>query len=301
MKPDWIGVYPAVTTKFNDDQSINFELFKTSIQKQIEAGVHGIIVCGSLGENGTLTRSEKMEVLVAAQSVIENKVPLIMCLAECITAEAISFAKEAEQNGAEGFMMLPPMRYKADDRETMHYLNKVADATDLPVMLYNNPLAYGNFINIPMFEELAANPHFEAMKESTGDIRYLTDIINALGDRYKILSGVDDLAMESLLMGAHGWVAGLVVAFPAETVAVYELIQQNRIQEARELYRWFFPLLHLDIGNKFVQNIKLAEAATGLGTEMVREPRLPLAGAERKQVLDVIEKALASRPKLPTL
>lgn len=301
MKPLWEGVYPAVTTKFHDNQSLDLDLFGQSIDKQIEAGVHGIIICGSLGENGTLSRAEKMQLLAKAKETIDGRVPLVICLAECITAEAISFAKECQSNGAEGFMMLPPMRYKADERETLHYFHKVADATDLPVMIYNNPLAYGNFISIPMFKELAANEHFEAMKESTGDIRYLTDIINELGDRYKILSGVDDLAMESLVMGAHGWVAGLVVAFPRETVVIYELIKQNRITEAREIYRWFFPLLHLDIGNKFVQNIKLAEAATGMGSELVREPRLNLAGAERQKVLDVVEKALANKPTLPTI
>ncbi len=301
MKPTWEGVYPAVTTKFNDDQSLNLPLFQESIAKQIDAGVHGIIVCGSLGENGSLTRAEKIALLNAAKETIAGKVSLIMCIAECITAEAISFARECEQNGAEGFMMLPPMRYKADERETLHYLNKVADSTNLPVMLYNNPLAYGNFISIPMFRELAANSHFEAMKESTGDVRYLTDIINELGDRYKILSGVDDLAMESLVMGADGWVAGLVVAFPSETVVIYELIKQNRIAEAREIYRWFFPLLHLDIGNKFVQNIKLAEALTGMGSELVREPRLNLAGEERQKVLDVVAKALENRPVLPQI
>jgi 4-hydroxy-tetrahydrodipicolinate synthase len=301
MRPSWKGIYPAVTTKFNQDQSLNLPLFAESIDKQIKAGVHGIIVCGSLGENGTLSREEKISLLATAKETINGRVPLIMCIAECITSEAISFARESEANGAEGFMMLPPMRYNADQRETMHYLHKVADSTDLPVMIYNNPVAYGNLITIPMFRELSANIHFEAMKESTGDIRYMTDIINELGDRYKILSGVDDLAMESLVMGADGWVAGLVVAFPRETVVIYELVKQGRIAEAREIYRWFFPLLHLDIGSKFVQNIKLAEAATGMGSEMVREPRLMLTGAERQKVQDVIDKALANRPTLPQI
>jgi len=168
-------------------------------------------------------------------------------------------------------------------------------------MLYNNPVAYKTFLSIPMFKDLAQNAHFESMKESTGDIRYLTDLINAFGTRFKILSGVDDLVLESLIMGADGWVAGLVVAFPAETVAIYELAIQGRIAEAREIYRWFYPLLHLDIGTKFVQNIKLAEVCTGMGTETVRQPRLPLVGAEREQVLNVIQEALAARPSLPKL
>jgi 1-pyrroline-4-hydroxy-2-carboxylate deaminase len=177
----------------------------------------------------------------------------------------------------------------------------VADASNLPVMLYNNPVAYKTFLSLQMFEDLSHNQHFEAMKESTGDIRYMTDIINKFDDRFKILTGVDDLAMESLLMGADGWVAGLVVAFPKETVAIYELIQQGRIEEARNIYRWFFPLLHLDIGSKFVHNIKLAEAVAGTGTEWVREPRLPLVGDERAKVVATVEKALANRPILPTI
>ena len=301
MKPNWTGVYPAVTTNFFQDQSIDFETFETNIEKQIEAGVHGIIVCGSLGENGTLSTDEKFALLASAKKAINGRVPLIMTVAECVTSEAISFVKNSEKEGADGLMMLPPMRYASDDRETLHFLHKVADATDLPVMAYHNPVANKTFISINMFKDLAQNQHFESMKESTGDIRYMTDIINEFGGRFKILSGVDDLAFESLVMGADGWVAGLVCGFPRETVVIYELVKQGRIQEAREIYRWFFPLLHLDIGNKFVQNIKLAEVGAGMGTEMVREPRLPLIGEEREKVMAVIEKALKSRPVLPQI
>jgi dihydrodipicolinate synthase/N-acetylneuraminate lyase len=301
MKPNWTGVYPAVTTNFFQDQSLDFETFESNIEKQIEAGVHGIIVCGSLGEAGTLSKDEKFALLASAKKVINGRVPLIMTVAECVTSEAIGFVKKSEKEGANGLMMLPPMRYASDDRETLYYLHKVADATDLPVMAYNNPVAYKTFISIDMFKDLAQNQHFESMKESTGDIRYMTDIINEFGGRFKILSGVDDLAFESLVMGADGWVAGLVCGFPRETVVIYELVKQGRIQEAREIYRWFFPLLHLDIGNKFVQNIKLAEVAVGMGTEMVREPRLPLVGDEREKVLATIEKALKSRPVLPQI
>jgi 1-pyrroline-4-hydroxy-2-carboxylate deaminase len=299
MKPTWIGVYPAVTTNFYADESLDLATFAFNIEKQIEAGVHGIIVCGSLGENSTLTFDEKLTLLETAKKVSGKKVPVIICTAECITREAIRFSQEAAKVGADGFMLLPPMRYTSDERETLHYMHRVADATDLPVMIYNNPLAYKTFVSIPMFHDLAQNQHFEAMKESTGDIRYMTDIINEFGGRFKILSGVDDLAMESLIMGADGWVAGLVDAFPRETVVIYELVKQGRIAEAREIYRWFFPLLHLDVSTKFVQNIKLAEVATGLGTEFVREPRMPLAGAEREKVLKIINDALAKRPILP--
>lgn len=301
MKVTWTGVYPAVTTNFHEDESLDLVTFKRNIEQQISAGVDGIIVCGSLGESGVLTHAEKQQVLISAIEASNGRVPVIICLAESTTREAIAFAKESEKNGADGFMLLPPMRYASDDRETLTYLHKVADSTDLPVMLYNNPLAYKTLITIDMFKELAQNPKFESVKESTGDIRYMTDMINELGDRFKILSGVDNLALESLMMGADGWVAGLVCAFPAETVAIYRLAQEGRYQEALEIYRWFYPLLHLDVSEKLVQNIKLAEAMTGMGTEHVREPRLKLSGEERASVVKVIETALANRPELPEL
>ena len=299
MKPNWTGVYPALTTNFFADESLDLATFSDNIAQQIEAGVHGIVACGSLGENSTLTFDEKLELLATAKQTAAERVPVIMGEAECVTREAVAFVRAAAQTGADGFMLLPPMRYPADDRETLHYMHGVADATDLPVMIYNNPVAYKNFVSIPMFHDLAQNQHFEAMKESSGDVRYLTDLINAFGGRFKILSGVDDLAMESLLMGADGWIAGLVDAFPRETVAIYELIKQGRVAEALPIYRWFFPLLHLDISTKFVQNIKLAEVATGLGTEFLREPRLPLVGAEREKVRQIINEAIATRPVLP--
>ncbi len=301
MKPSWIGVYPAVTTNFNTDESLDLQTFCFNIEEQLKAGVHGIIICGSLGENSALLFDEKLELLAAAKATIGERVPLITCIAESNTRVAIDIAKKSAETGADGFMLLPPMRYPSDDRETLHYMHSVADATDLPVMIYNNPLAYKTFVSIPMFHDLAQNQHFESMKESTGDIRYMTDIINEFGGRFKILSGVDDLAFESLVMGADGWVAGLVDAFPRETVVIYELVKQGRIAEAREIYRWFFPLLHLDVSSKFVQNIKLAEVATGLGTEQVRQPRLPLVGEERERVLKIINEALSKRPVLPVL
>jgi 4-hydroxy-tetrahydrodipicolinate synthase len=301
MKPQWTGVYPALTTPFFEDESLDLELFKFNIRAQMAAGVHGIIICGSLGENGSLTTDEKLLLLETAKDTIAGQLPLVICLAESVTREAVAVAKSFAQAGADGFMLLPPMRYPADDREALHYLHRVADATDLPVMAYNNPVAYKTFISLPMFKELAANPHFEAMKESTGDVRYLTDLINAFGGRFKILSGVDDLALESLLMGADGWVAGLVDAFPRESVVIYELVKQGRIEEARAIYRWHFPLMHLDVSTKFVQNIKLAQVATGLGSEWVRQPRLPLVGEERERVWQVIQSSLQTRPVLPAI
>ncbi|MDF7820229.1 dihydrodipicolinate synthase family protein [Runella sp. MFBS21] len=301
MKPDWIGVYPAVTTKFFEDETLDLKTFNYNIDEQIKAGVHGIIICGSLGENSTLTYDEKLTLLTSAREVIADRVPLIIGVAENITRVAVNFVKQAAEAGADGFMLLPPMRYPSDERETLHYMHTVADATDLPVMIYNNPIAYKTLVTIPMFKDLAQNAHFESMKESTGDIRYMTDIINEIGHRFKILSGVDDMALESLIMGADGWIAGLVDAFPRETVVIYELAKQGRIEEAREIYRWFYPLLHLDVSTKFVQNIKLAEVATGLGTEYVRQPRLPLIGEERERVLKVINDSLATRPVLPQI
>lgn len=301
MTPNWTGVYPAVTTNFFQDQTLDLATFEMNIEAQLDAGVHGVIICGSLGENNTLSTDEKYILLETAKNKIAGRVPLIMCIAECITTEAIAFAKTCETMGADGFMLLPPMRYPSDDRETLHFLHKVADATDLGVMAYNNPVAYKTMITIPMYKDLSANPHFVAMKESSGDIRYMTDIINEFGGRFKIFSGVDDLAFESLVMGADGWVAGLVDAFPRETVVIYELVKQGRYQEAREIYRWFFPLLHLDIGPKFVQQIKLAEVVTGLGTEWVREPRLTLDASDRAKVMETIDAAMKTRPVLPTL
>ncbi|MCB0850746.1 MAG: dihydrodipicolinate synthase family protein [Bacteroidetes bacterium] len=297
MKVLWDGVYPAVTTKFNADESLDFSGFENNLDAQIKAGIDGIIVGGSLGENSVLTTDEKFQLLESAKNASQGRVPVLLCVAECTTRDAIAFAQRSEKEGADGLMVLPPMRYPSDSQETLVYLNKVAASTRLPIMIYNNPLAYNIMVTPEMFEELAENhDHVEAIKESSGNIRYLTDLLNKFGDRYKILSGVDDLAMESMIMGASGWVAGLVNAFPRETVAIYQLVKAGRIAEAREIYRWFFPLLHLDVSTKLVQNIKLAEVATGLGTEYVRGPRLPLAGEEREEVLKIIQDGLASRP-----
>ena len=296
MHIDWKGVYPAVTTKFNADESLDHEGFAFNLNAQIEAGIDGIIVGGSLGENSVLTPDEKFELLETAIETSAGRVPVLICIAECTTRDAVLFAQKATKNGADGLMVLPPMRYPSDSRETLTYLHTVAASTDLPIMIYNNPLAYNIMIDLDMFGELARHDNVQAIKESSGDIRYLTDLINRFGDRYSIMYGVDDLAMEAMILGATGWVAGLVNAFPRETVAIYQLVKAGRIREAREIYRWFFPLLHLDVSTKLVQNIKLAEVGTGLGTEHVRGPRLPLAGEEREQVWKIIQDGIASRP-----
>ncbi|WP_282085352.1 dihydrodipicolinate synthase family protein [Aquimarina algiphila] len=299
MTIDWKGVMPAVTTKFTDQDTLDLQMFEVNINAQIEAGVHGIILGGTLGEASTLSDEEKRILVKTTVNIVKNKVPVIINIAEQTTKGAIEAARKAEEDGASGLMMLPPMRYKAGDRETVIYFKEVAKSTHLPIMIYNNPVDYKIEVTLDMFEELLAFDNIKAVKESTRDISNVTRIKNRFGDRLKILSGVDTLALESLLMGADGWVAGLVDAFPAETVAIYELQKAGKIKEAIAIYRWFLPLLELDINPKLVQNIKLAEVATGIGTENVRAPRLPLVGEERKTVLKVIENGLKTRPELP--
>jgi len=300
MSIQWKGVMPAVTTKFNDNDELDLENFKVNIKAQLDAGVHGIILGGTLGEASTLTELEKRTLVRETVSYVNGAVPVIINIAEQSTKAAIELAEMAKEDGASGLMMLPPMRYKADDRETVTYFRKVAQSTSLPIMIYNNPVDYGIEVTLDMFEDLLNDcPNIQAVKESTRDISNINRIKNRFGDRLAILCGVDTLALESLLIGADGWVAGLVCAFPAETVAIYELAKSGRTKEAIEIYRWFLPLLELDINTKLVQNIKLAEVATRIGTENVREPRLPLAGAERKKVLGIIDQAIKDRPLLP--
>lgn len=299
MKVNWEGLYPAVTTKFTTDDKLDLDMFAHNIKAQLAAGVDGIILGGTLGEASSLMDDEKDVLVKATVEMVEGKVPVVMNIAEQTTKGAIIAAEKAKNNGASGLMMLPPMRYKADDAETVAYYKAVANSTDLPIMVYNNPVDYKIEVTLEMFAELAECDNIQAVKESTRDISNVTRMRNRFGDRFKILSGVDTLALESMLMGADGWVAGLVCAFPAETVAIYRLQKAGRIKEAVEIYRWFLPLLELDINPKLVQNIKLAEVATGLGTETVRAPRLPLSGQEREEVLRIINDGVANRPTLP--
>jgi len=300
MKIQWKGVMPAVTTKFTEQDKLDLVNFKINIKAQLDAGVHGIILGGTLGEASTLSDAEKRTLVRETVAFVDGAVPVIINIAEQSTKIAIEMAQKAKEDGASGLMMLPPMRYKADDRETVNYFRRVANSTTLPIMIYNNPVDYGIEVTLDMFEELLKDcPNIQAVKESTRDISNINRIRNRFGDRLAILCGVDTLALESMLIGADGWVAGLVCAFPAETVAIYELSKAGRTKEAIAIYRWFLPLLELDISTKLVQNIKLAEVATKIGTENVREPRLPLAGEERKRVLYVISEALKNRPVLP--
>lgn len=294
----WEGVMPAVTTKFTNNDELDFEMFNKNIVTQLDAGVSGIVLGGTLGEASTLTRIEKSALIKNTVEIVENKIPVLMNIAEQSTSEAIVSVQNAEKDGASGLMILPPMRYKASDKETVAYFKSVAKSTSLPIMIYNNPIDYKIEVTLDMFDELLQCDNIQAVKESTRDISNVTRIINYFGDRLKIMTGVDTIALESLLMGAHGWVAGLVDAFPKETVAIYKLQKAGSINEALEIYRWFLPLLELDINSKLVQNIKLAEMYTGIGTENVRLPRLPLIGDERKQVIKIIESSLQTRPDL---
>lgn len=298
MSFQWQGVFPALTTKFTADDKLDFGLFEKNLKAQLDAGVEGVILGGTLGEASVLTNEEKFDLVKFTVEKTAGKVPVVMNIAEGSTREAVKLATEAMKCGAKGLMILPPMRYKSDHRETVTYFKTVADATELPMMIYNNPVDYKVEVTLDMFAELAEKPTIQAVKESTRDVSNVTRMINRFGDRFKILCGVDTIAMEELMLGAHGWVAGLVCAFPRETVAVYRLTKANKIAEALEIYRWFLPLLELDIHPKLVQYIKLAEQEAGLGSEHVRAPRLTLAGEERERILKIIREGIKARPRL---
>lgn len=295
---DWQGVFPAVTTKFDAEDGLDLKMFQFNIEEQIKAGVDGIILGGTLGEASGLKSSEK-EQLVSAVREVDSSIPIIMNIAEQTTEGAIKSARQAEKWGANGLMVLPPMRYNADQNEVFHYFKTISENSDLPMIIYNNPVDYKILVTLDTFDRLQEYSTIQGVKESTRDVSNITRMINRFGERYSILCGVDTLAMESLLMGANGWIAGLVCAFPRETVAIYRLVKAGEIQKALEIYRWFLPLLELDINSKLVQNIKLAESLTGLGTEFVRAPRLPLHGQERREVLNIINQALDTRPSIP--
>jgi 1-pyrroline-4-hydroxy-2-carboxylate deaminase len=265
---------------------------------QIEGGADALIVCGSLGEASSLTPPEKIAIARAALEAAAGRVPVLLTIAEDSTRAAAELAARAQDIGCAGLMVLPAMRYLSDQRETVSHFRKVAAASDLPIIVYNNPIAYGVDLSTASLVEMADEPKFVAIKESSGDTRRVNETLAALGDRYNLLTGVDDLALESLVLGCCGWIAGLVVAFPRETVAIYRLVQAGRIGEALEIYRWFLPLLHLDIGPKFVQQIKLAEAVVRGVNPMTREPRLPLTAGEAAAVRRTVEAGLSTRPEL---
>lgn len=298
MAFEWKGVFPALLTPFTADDQLDLDLFKKNLDAQIAAGVNGIILGGTLGEASVLSLEEK-ETLVNFAIQHSKGLPVILNIAEGSTREAVRQAELAGAWGAAGLMLLPPMRYKSDHRETVTYFKTIAAATKLPIMIYNNPVDYKIEVTLDMFDELQACANITAVKESTRDVTNVTRMYNRFGNRFAILCGVDTLALEEFCLGADGWVAGLVDAFPAETVAIFRLAKAGRIEEARAIYRWFMPLLELDIHPKLVQYIKLAATATGIGSEQVRAPRLPLEGEERKRVQGIIDAGLQARPKLP--
>lgn len=298
MKVNWKGVFPAATTQFHPDESLDISASARHFDAMIAAGIDGLIVLGTVGENTSLEYEEKLTMLRATVDLVRGRIPVLSGVAEYTTSLASRYVRDAEKIGVDGFMVLPGMVYKSDPRETIQHFRTVARATGLPIMCYNNPVSYGVDITPAMFAELADEPNLVAIKESSENVRRITDLVNRLGDRYILFNGVDDLAMEGHILGAQGWVSGLVNAFPAENQALWSLLEAGRIDEARELYRWYTPLLHLDTRVKLVQCIKLAVQECGLGSEMLRRPRLPLAGAEREEVLGIIRSSIETRPDL---
>ena len=295
----WEGVYPAVTTKFYENGELDLTTFLSNIEYQIKCGIDGVVIGGSLGESSTLSHDDRLSLLKHTLDSFGDQINVILNIAEGSNSTAKVLVEKAEKMGAHGIMLLPPMMYKPTDQEVVDYFVDIANSTNLPILVYNNPVDYKIEVTIDMFEQLIECPNIQAVKESTRDISNVTRMKSRFGDRIKVLCGVDTLAMEELLMGADGWVAGLVDAFPAETVAIYKLVKANRINEAKKIYQWFLPILELDIDPQLVQNIKLAEVYTGIGTEYVRLPRKPLEGKRREEVKKILESGLANRPTLP--
>ncbi|MDR0263405.1 MULTISPECIES: dihydrodipicolinate synthase family protein [unclassified Sphingobacterium] len=294
----WEGIYPAMLSPFDENGNLDFDMFGKNIEAQLDGGVHGLIIAGSLGEASVLSTEEKYDLLTYALKLVDGRVPVLLNIAENTTAAAIKVAQTSEELGADGLMLLPPMRYRADDREAVAYFRAVAQSTKLPILIYNNPVDYSTYVSLDMFEELLLEPNIQAVKESTRDLTNITRLKNRFGDRLKIMAGVDTLGLESLMLGADGLVAGLVDAFPRETVAMYDLVKAGEYSKAVEIYRWFMPLLELDIHPKLVQYIKLAATAEGISTPYTRAPRLPLIGEEEQRVKKIIADSIATRPQL---
>jgi len=299
MKNQWQGVFPAVTTQMRRDQSLDLDATGRHLEALIDSGVTGLVICGSLGENQAMTPEEKRRVLACAIEVSRGRIPVLSGVAETSTVVACQYVRDAERLGADGFMVMPAMLYKGDDREILTHFRAVARATALPIMVYNNPISYANDITPEMFAKLAEVENIVALKESSGDPRRITDLHNAVGDRYQIFTGVDDLVLECAVLGLDGWVAGTGIAFPRENQCLWDLTRAGEWEKARKIYRWFTPLLHLDTHPKFVQYIKLAVQECGLGVEWVRAPRRPLVGEERRRILRIIHEGIERRPKLP--
>jgi 4-hydroxy-tetrahydrodipicolinate synthase len=298
MNVSWSGVFPAVTTQFHEDLSLNLEATAAHLETLIQSGISGLVMLGSLGENVTLTTQEKQDVLKTAIEVSNGRVPVLSGVAELSTAAAVSYTQSVQALGADGIMLMPAMAFRPDREETLAHYRTVAQNTDLPIIVYNNPIAYHADVTPEMFEVLAEVDNLVAIKESSGDVRRITDIINQVGNRYVLFAGVDDLALECAFLGATGWIAGIGLAFPTENQKLWDLAMAGEWEKAREIYRWYTPLLHLDVGTKFVQKIKLAIQEVGLGKEYLRLPRLPLTGVEREQTLAIIRKGIENRPTL---
>lgn len=295
---DWQGVFPAVTTQFFENQDVDMELSEKLFGETVASGVQGLVVLGSLGENNALTREEKLDVVRGAKSASGGKVPVVSGVSELNTRSAVDYVKAADAAGADGFMVLPCMAYNSSPRETMAHYREVAAATEKPIIVYNNPLAYMVDITPAMFSELADVENFVAIKESSGDTRRITDLFNAVGDRYTLFAGVDPLIFECVALGCKGWIAGIGLAFPEENQLLWDLMMSGQWEKARQVYRWFLPLAHLDVGPNFVQKIKLAMQEAGHGKEWVRQPRLPLTGVERGNVLATVRNGLETRPTI---
>lgn len=292
----WHGVLPAVTTQFREDLSLDLSATQKSFTALVRDGVHGLVLLGTVGENNSLAAEEKRAVLKAAVEAVGGKVPLIAGVSELTTANAVAYARDAERIGVNGLMVLPAMVYVPTRAELEYHLRTVARATSLPILLYDNPPAYRVEIDLQTLAHLAEEPNIVALKESALDSRRFTDVINEFGERFTLFAGLDDLVFEGLCLGARGWVSGLTNAFPRESLELYEALRTGNLERARQLYRWFIPLLHLDSAHDLVQSIKLAEALMGRGSERVRPPRLPLAGERRAQVTALVERARATRP-----
>jgi dihydrodipicolinate synthase/N-acetylneuraminate lyase len=296
--PHWHGVFPAVTTQFKKDLALDLDATARHVNVLLESGVSGLIMCGSLGENQTLDPDEKRKVVELAIKITSKRVPVLSGVAEMSTAAACRYVRDCEKLGASGFMVMPAMVYKAEAAEAINHFRRVGAATGLPWMLYNNPVGYPVDITPAQFAELADIKNLVAIKESSANTRRITELRLEVGDRFALFVGVDDLALESSILGIDGWVAGSGIAFSRENQYFWDLTRAGRWDEARTLYRWFYPLLKLDTHVKFVQYIKLAVQEAGLGSEWVREPRLPLVGEERERILKIIRHGIANRPKL---
>ena len=301
MPCTWTGVIPAATTQFNADLSIDYEATQRTFDALVNDGVHGLVIIGTCGENNSLDAEEKLQVVRAAVEAVAGRVPVIVGVSEMTTPRAARFATDAERAGASGLMVLPAMVYVPNETELLAHFRAVAESTALPIMLYNNPPAYRVNISIASLTGLAAVANVVAVKESAPDPRRFTDLHNAFGERFALFAGLDDVALEGLLLGARGWISGLTNAFPQESLALWDAIRGGDIAQALSIYRWFMPLLHLDADHDLVQSIKLAESIMGRGSEHVRMPRLPLEGRRRADVTDMVERAAATRPSIRSM